>query len=107
MCIRDSRNGLRLSLLIAFLLLVGLRGVLLRVALLLALVALYALKRILARYGKGLGLSLIHIFRADLGIVGRDQLTAGQRRAVGDRNAEQHLLEIGIVPVGIGFQRCV
>lgn len=44
------------------------------------------------------------LLRADLGIVGRDQLTAGQRRAVGDRNAEQHLLEIGIVPVGIGFQ---
>ena len=35
-----GRNGLRLSLLIAFLLLVGLRGVLLRVALLLLVVAL-------------------------------------------------------------------
>lgn len=45
-----GRNGLRLSLRIALLLLVGLCGVLL-----LALVALYALKRILARYGKGLG----------------------------------------------------
>ncbi len=34
----------------------------------------------------------------------RSALHGSQRRAVGDRNAEQHLLEIGIVPVGDHFR---